>query len=949
MADALTTISPTGPTDGLFDDIAMPTGVAPASPAEATPAPDSADDFFEDIKGPSRSAGEQALAAGQGAVGGLVETAPMVAGALAGGKLGAAAGALGGPFAPITVPVGGILGTLAGGAAGYFAGQEIRKQMAVVKIPGTGENFTFESMEAVPPDLRPYAVAGEVFGASLPFIGAPYLARAGGIKFSPHLVGRFFNRVIDTAVQYPKSFVAAELSSAIGSAAGGGLAEKAYPGQLGPRIAGEVAGGFFTPTRWAITGTRAAINAVRGISTTFSAASREGRAAGIIQNIVRQAGEDPLQVAARIRQAKEQFPDLDLTSAQWADSPALMALEAELVRESAKFGGEAKTSAEAGLGTLRTMIGVLERSGDPSALKQAAQMRSDYFQMILARRMQVAEDRALAAASEIDPTNAASTTAYGRAVDEIMDEAISAARKTERELWRRVGRDREIGPENLLARYESLRSERLPEEPFPSVAAGFINRIKKSLGREVDITEEFGGKIIGPFGQEVEQIKPITSGELLRFRSRSLELAREAASKGEWSNARIYGELAEATLDDLATLDDPAIDAARAWSRHLHDTFTRTFAGETQEVGKKGAARIPPEIIMKRALTGGVETGALHFRQLEEASRLAGTEYVSRMLHLQEQTIRYVAAKTIDPLSGRVNPGRLARFIRDNDELLERFPEIRAQLDTAETAEMLLRRTVNQTTRARRSIEQGAAFSRVLDGEDPALAVERALTSNQSERDFGQLVKLASRGGPEAKEGLASSIYSYAYNKSLSRSGDFSFTVYRRVFDDQIGLTGKNLMDLMVSNGIAKPETVKKLREVLSRAAHIEETIKSRQLIEPLLADEDILFDAVVRLAGAGIAKFLPTGGAHPLIVAGIGSRTARQVFEKIPSGKIKDVIIEAARNPEFMATLLQKAKTPKERMKLGLQLNAFLYQMGATVRPTDQPEGTQPVDEYFE
>ena len=181
--------------DDVFDD---------SEPTEPT-----LDDFFESAGPPTRTSGEKAVMASRGAVSGIVETAPVVAGALAGAKLGLAAGGLGGPLAPVTVPVGGLLGTIAGGAAGYFAGQEIRKQLAVVKIPGTEENFTFENMESVPPDLRPYAVAGETFGASLPFIGAPYLLHAGGMRFSPHLVGRVFNRIIDSAVQYPKSFIAA--------------------------------------------------------------------------------------------------------------------------------------------------------------------------------------------------------------------------------------------------------------------------------------------------------------------------------------------------------------------------------------------------------------------------------------------------------------------------------------------------------------------------------------------------------------------------------------------------------------------------------------------------------------------------------------------------------------------------------------------------------------------
>src|SRR3990167_9084008 len=921
--------------DDVFDD---------SEPTEPT-----LDDFFESAGPPTRTSGEKAVMASRGAVSGIVETAPVVAGALAGAKLGLAAGGLGGPLAPVTVPVGGLLGTIAGGAAGYFAGQEIRKQLAVVKIPGTEENFTFESMESVPPDLRPYAVAGETFGASLPFIGAPYLLHAGGMRFSPHLVGRVFNRIIDSAVQYPKSFIAAEISSALGAGIGGGVAEKVYPGQVGPRIGAELVGGFLTPTRWAVTATRTGMQGFRKLTSTFSATSRQGRAAAVIQDIVRKAGENPMQIAARIKQAREQFTDLDLTSAQLADSPALVALEAELVRDSAHFGSEARQAAEASLGTLRTMIGVLERAGDPLAFRQAAQMRADYFQTLLARRLQIAEGRALEGAALIDSSDAKSLARYGQTVDEIMGEALGKARQTEKELWGKVTRNIEIDPEGLLAKYDELRLERLPEEAFPSVAAGFIARIKKLLGREDIETADVLGKLVGPYGQEVEQIKQVTSGELIRFRSRALALARESAAKNEWSDARIYGELAEAALDDLAKIDDPAMDVARTWSRQLHDTFTRTFAGETQEVGRKGAPRIPPEIVMKRALSGGVEAGALHFRQLEEASRMAGIEHTSRMIQLQEQTIRFAAAKTIDPLTGRVNPKRLATFTRDNAELLDRFPEVRDQLNDATTAETLLRRPETGNKRARQRIEGAAAFSKVLQGEDPAVAVGQVLRGKNVNQDFAQLVKLAEKGGQAAKDGLASSVYEYAYRQATSQTGDFSFTLYRQVFESPVGPGKANLLDLMAFSGLSKKEDVDLLRNVLFRASHIEETLKARRSLDPILSEENVLFDAVLRLAGASIGRALPTGGAHPLIVAGVGSRAARQVFYKIPTARTRDVVIEASRNPQFMMKLLQKAKTPKERLNLALQLNAFVYQMGVTVRPGEQQQTPTLLDQYYE
>ncbi|MGI9504374.1 MAG: hypothetical protein ACR2RE_15100, partial [Geminicoccaceae bacterium] len=77
------------------------------------------------------------------------------------------------------------------------------------------------------------------------------------------------------------------------------------------------------------------------------------------------------------------------------------------------------------------------------------------------------------------------------------------------------------------------------------------------------------------------------------------------------------------------------------------------------------------------------------------------------------------------------------------------------------------------------------------------------------------------------------------------------------------------------------------------------------------------------------LGAILPTGEAHGLIVGYAGSRMARQVLDKIPQRKIKDFIIEAARNPEMMATMLEAGKTAGAQRRIALQMNAFLWQSG--------------------
>jgi len=856
---------------------------------------------------------------GQGATSGVIQSAPVVAGAIGGAQLGAAIGAAGGPFAPATVPIGAGIGAIAGGWAGYKAGQTLNHMAAEVKIPWSDTFLTFENTESVPKNLRPYAVAGETFGASAAFAAAPYAAVANGFRFSENLAGRFFNRIIDTAASSPLSFMAAEISAASGAAVGAGAAETAYPGSGGARFAGEIIGGTMNPGKWIIAGTRAGVNRFTGVVQSFGTDARQNRAAQVLQEIIVEAGEDPKRIADAIRARSQEFPNLKLTAGQLTESPALLALEADLAAKSAQFGQASRQAAQDGLESMRTMIAALDTVGTPYALRAAAQMRQDYFTTMLNTRLHVAEQQALEAAAKIDPGNAVSRADFGKQVNTIMDEAMGAVRATERELWGKVNKEVPTATHTIRARLDELRSSRLPEEPLPAIVEGFATRTA---------------------GQQ------ITSGEVQIFRSRMLSLARESAAKNEWSDARIYGELAEAAMDDLTVGisvakpgDAAAFDAARAWSRQLNETFGGTFAGKSLAVAGEGQNRIPPELLMQKAFGGGREAGELHFRQLQEAAEMAGKEHVSRLIDVQERTIRFAAADVLDA-NGKVRPDRMARFMKNNKELLDRFPEVRQQLATAEKAERFLQSTKAGVSRATKAIADESAFAQVIAGQDPSLAVGKSLISANPEQDFMALAKLAERGGKQAKDGLKSAVLSYAYQRAGGDT-DFSFAAYRQVFEGPLaktkGMKDLTLKTMLFKAGLLTEKDHNQIVTFLRRAEGIENAMASRAPLSEALAVDDAMYDLVLRIAGTRVAAHAPVGNANSLVVAGAASRAARQVFDKIPKMHVRTILAEAAQNPEFMTALLEKRVTRADQMKLALQMNAYFWQAGVTTWPDDE------------
>lgn len=880
---------------------------------------------------------EKAAAVGKGITTGLVEAGPLVAGAYMGGKIGAAAGALGGPAAPFTVPAGAVIGAGIGGYIGHGAGQEATRALARVEVPWLGETLTFENMEAVPKELRPYAVAGETLGMTAAFATAPYLLVREGFRFAPNLAGRILNSMIEGAAQAPGRFAVAELSMGMGAGLGAGVAESAFPGDPWARMGAEIIGGFANPTRWVMAAYSLTARNVRKLASTFSSAAQRNSAQDFIIDLVAKYGEDPEALAVALRDVD--IEGVALTAGQKTESPALLALEQRLIGESAQFGEDSRKMAENSLIALRNMIKLLESAGDPESLRIAAQARSDYLTTLLTGRLAAAEEKALAAAADIDTSLPGAVSLYGRQTGGLLQDMMKEVRKTERELWSQVNLKAEAGTDNIIGQYDAIKAEMLPGEKLPPIIEAFVRltRPKDAAEKEEAIVE-----LARLFGEEVPKLKAefedITIGLVQRFRSRTLELAREAAADNKWGNARFYGQLAESALDDLdaAGVAEPAYDLARQYSRILNDTFTRTFAGQAMKRQPSGAGRIPPELIMQRAFSTSGEIAELQFRQLEVAATLAGQEHLTRMMALQENMIRAAAARTVNTMTGRVNPQQLAKFRAENAELLQRFPTVAKQLETAEGAEVLLREAIQGHKATERTIRNQGALTRLMDGENPEIVVRRALTSGTPEKEYTRLARLAKQD-PGTAEALASATLNHAYNKA-SIGKRFSFQAYREVFASPLSAGKGNLRGLMIKEGIVTRKGMDLLDEFLERAVAIEHALEKRAPIEQIPDKGAAIFDFMARLAGARFAAIAPTGGAHGLIVGGAGSRLARQVLDKIPTGKIRQFIIAASRDPEIMAAMLESPKSAAAKRRIALQMNAFLWQSGIMQAYEDEP-----------
>ena len=924
-------------------------------------------------------AAEAALGAGQG----LISSTPAVAGAVTGLKLGA-------PFGPIPA----VGGMVVGGVGGFLAGQSAE------------DAYKSFFPEPSSPDAKVFREAGKTFGGSLPFAAAvPYLPTMTGNR-----VSRFVTSIRDAAVRNPKTFKTSEVMGALGAGVGAGIAESEDPGAPGTRLAGEVIGGMLSPGRFLINQTGTVIDGLSKIKGNFSEASREARAADRLKTILEEFGED---IPTLIRRLEADMPidqlsspgakRLTPTSAQKTDSLGLTALESALGQKNKKFLAEAREQGRQSAQAYQLLTDRLKSIGTPDSLAMAAQLQEARFTSMLDGRLADADKIAALKIANITKDTPQARRTIGETIKEQTELALKDARDYESSLWKdalsqmtrkpvkmppgvplNVVSIPTLAPTNTVKDfldYTTGIGDAVLDKNTPAVVKSIMSKfgvtpeaIKKyKAGRR---SEEFAltGEIPARF---LPQTKDLDLSELVNYRSNLLTMAREAAGKGEASNANFYSTIAQSLMRDLDTVKSPAFDEARTFSKSLNDVFTRSFANTVGGVTGTGAERLPPEILVKRAFGANADATAMRMNELEDAVKFMSTRYddavarfgadspqaaalkpaadVSRagaasMADAQQRVLRMGAAaaidSTFDPATGRevtrLNTTKLKKFVAENKPMLDKLG-ITPDLNDAVKAENAFRMVQNENSALMKRASDQYAFGQVLKlgSERPSIAIGSMLTGNNPVRDMNNLVKMAtdSDNAAAAVRGLKHSLYDYAYTKATGPSGNFSPQAFEDAFFKPLGPNQPSVVNVMRANGIMTLSEMKNLKRLIDPMARIEKSMASGRTLDELVPGSDAVEELVQRVIGARIGTAAAPGGPGALIAASAGSKAVRSIFDKMPSMSTVTIMERAAQDPDFMALLLKKGRTETEKLQIARQLHGYMLNAGLNYATYEEPQ----------
>jgi len=548
------------------------------------------------------------------------------------------------------------------------------------------------------------------------------------------------------------------------------------------------------------------------------------------------------------------------------------------------------------------------------------------------------------------------------------------------------------------------------QEKFPGIRKNRVLNILKEkakiLNNELNLINAKNN-----FTAQTTDVAPeeITVKEGMRARSILLTLMKQKTALGgtqDLNAARVLGELADAIKDDfgikvggdapdgkaLAALSDDQKKLRNAFifSKALNDVFTRAFPNAMVAKDRLGGMFNIPELAHKKIFTGGGDSTALKYDQLQKAmtflaDNVAGENFneftiaqVGSLRAAQSDLLRVAAKKTIDPNTGRVNATSLNRFKEEfkvvlyNEDGTEKFPEFMRDIETVEKAQNAFDTLIAKTGDPRitetgisplgkgiarqgvyqKKLKNTISLSNFLDGNATEIVKstvgEPGNRKTGSEQALRNLIKQSFRAENKfsgAANGLKDLIFEQAYYYATGKAdkGGKQFTNFAQMQDYLVSPfegRGPSILEIMRQEGLVTNAEAIRFNSLLNDSVGIQkgfmgsDNLELRQASGAPLPKElgGEILRKIVRLfglsAGGKVTEFIP-GRSQGLAEPIIVADEIDQRLFQVPSEALKDLLLEAVTNPSAFKLFMEKGITRQQRIKLPKALNSFLFSSG--------------------
>ena len=535
-----------------------------------------------------------------------------------------------------------------------------------------------------------------------------------------------------------------------------------------------------------------------------------------------------------------------------------------------------------------------------------------------------------------------------------------------RDLSQAASRFREKGPDTVGSSYlTSLQRSRVAS--YAEKMIDYVQALQKVSDERV-FQQTMGARKLEIGESQIAQASEVTLGDLMKFRSTMLGYTRDSLAAGQYRNARFYGKMAEAALDDLGlkvnagdkvdpkmlTENQQKLQNAFSFSRAFNDVFTRSFSGTVLAKKGTGGDRIPPELLKDKVLGGSVNSTNLNLLQLQDAAEFlvknVGEEFsdtsakeLGTVLAAQETMLRSAVSGFYNPQTGRVNMAGLTSWMNQNDAALSRFPTLKEELGNAVVAQKVLADTTKENSLFNKNLKDQLSFGKFLGKDErPGDVIGEIIgdpnnrTDNPS-KNMSALMLASRRAGDDVFNGLRSAImdHAYAFSGLHKGEGQGSLIAYKDYFTKPLARGKDSLLTLMRKQGMFSDTEATRFNTLLREMSFIEKNLQSGKAAAlPDMELPSSLQDLVIRVIGArtGSQVAQTLGMTGSIQVPGFFAQEAKNRFIYMPKKYFSDLLVGAAEDPKLMSLIIARGvegKTNNQKMRLNRQLRAYLFNAG--------------------
>lgn len=741
---------------------------------------------------------------------------------------------------------------------------------------------------------------GEAAGMLIPgTLGARALSTTGGTA------GAVGQRLLEPTMRAPVASMGTELTAGAGARVGGELASRATEGDYGDiaRVPGELAGAMFgamapgglarmatgAVTKTPVLGT--AIRAAKAAVVPFTEAGGRVRASDRLRGL----SADPEGQAA----ALEAESLSGLSPAMQTGDPNLMALERSILERNPALRDQFTETRRKSSETLRSIA--REGAGQYGVADTRAfiEKRRADFMTGLQARIDEARNAASAAVERLAPQREPGTNSA--IVRRELETAYDNANDVERGLWGAVPRDVKV-PVSAARR------------AFAEIDLDTPRAQKSDIYGDARRFLAAGGEFA-----DAETVR-----EMHGLYNRLRRDAREAIS-GPVPNenrARISNRLAEAIWEDLTSTVDgvpPAVanqlNEAREFTRAMNEVFSQGSVGEILSLTRAGGNRIAPEMTLTTGVGRGGTAAAVASDEIRRAIDYPAPFPLAQDAVRDATTdfLRSGVQRTAMPGGRDFSPQAGQRFAEQNREVLDRYPQLRSQLDQAVSATRAAERTgerlggiAKAAQDPRQSVSASIATSRpgteiertIFGAKDPVSAAREV--ARQAARDKTGV----------ATRGLEGGFVDYLMSKARTGTADASGNPV---------ISGNNLVEFLrdpknraIAATIMGPEKVGRLDRIAKEFQAINQSEAAGSLTAPIedMPNRIISLVAGTMAARTGAQLGKGTSGAS-LRTANLATQAVNRALGSLTNDKAEALLRDAIQDRELFRALLLPMNTP--------------------------------------